>query len=85
MGFYEVHGGDYTNPHEPALAEALSVALDEWRDQLGLPLRRVLDLACGSGEVGTMASEKSAWKPAGGLGSRNMIAPQCGIAPCKSL
>ena len=40
-GFYEAHGGEYTNPHEPALTQALAEALEQWGaelpDQLRLP------------------------------------------------
>jgi SAM-dependent methyltransferase len=45
--FYEEHGGDYRNPHEAAIRAALHEGLSRW--QVGLS--RVLDLACGSGEV----------------------------------
>jgi len=51
--FYQVHGSTYRNPHEPVLNTALSLALSEWDDGglLRPALRRVLDLACGSGEA----------------------------------
>jgi hypothetical protein len=49
-GFYQEHGAQYRNPHEPALARALPRCLTSWRSQ-GLLLNSVLDLACGSGEV----------------------------------
>eukprot|EP00746_Dinoflagellata_sp_MGD_P164668 gnl/MRDRNA2_/MRDRNA2_93431_c0_seq1.p1 gnl/MRDRNA2_/MRDRNA2_93431_c0~~gnl/MRDRNA2_/MRDRNA2_93431_c0_seq1.p1 ORF type:complete len:573 (+),score=169.43 gnl/MRDRNA2_/MRDRNA2_93431_c0_seq1:58-1776(+) len=54
-GYFKTHGDRYTNPHEPAIARALLTALDKWclgTGRLGsTPLRRVHDLACGSGEV----------------------------------
>lgn len=51
--YYEAHGCQYTNPHEPLLAAAMHTALDAWRKTvLGVgPLRRGLDFACGSGEA----------------------------------
>jgi SAM-dependent methyltransferase len=45
--FYEEHGGDYRNPHEAAIRVALHEGLSRWQ----VDLSRVLDLACGSGEV----------------------------------
>ena len=52
-GYYEAHGDEYTNPHEPTLAVALHVALEAWRPLVldEGPLRRGLDYACGSGEA----------------------------------
>ena len=51
-GYYEAHGAQYTNPHEPTIAVALVNALEAWREMIGpLPLRRALDLGCGSGEA----------------------------------
>lgn len=46
-GYYERFGGEYRNPHEPAVRAALGRAVAEWH----LDLSHVLDLACGSGEV----------------------------------
>ena len=46
-GFYERHGADYRNPHEPAVIEILTRLVRRWPLDLG----RVLDLACGSGEA----------------------------------
>jgi hypothetical protein len=46
-GFYQRFGGSYRNPHEQAIRAALQSAVARW----ALPLDRVLDLACGSGEV----------------------------------
>lgn len=46
-GYYKKFGADYRNPHEPLIEDALLSAHAKW----DLPLTRVLDLACGSGEV----------------------------------
>jgi SAM-dependent methyltransferase len=46
-GYYARFGAGYRNPHEPVIREVLREAVARWR----LDLRRVLDLACGSGEV----------------------------------
>jgi 2-polyprenyl-3-methyl-5-hydroxy-6-metoxy-1,4-benzoquinol methylase len=48
--FYRRHGRDYRNPHEHLVRAILVQAVATWT----LDLSRVLDLACGSGEV-TMA------------------------------
>ena len=45
--FYEQKGADYRNPHEAAIRELLCAVVPRWQ----LDLTRVLDLACGSGEV----------------------------------
>lgn len=45
--FYERSGGRYRNPHEPAIERVLHAAVAKWSPDLS----RVLDLACGSGEV----------------------------------
>src|SRR5262245_9963803 len=45
--FYTEHGAAYRNPHEAAIREVLQVVVPRWQ----LDLTRVLDLACGSGEV----------------------------------
>jgi 2-polyprenyl-3-methyl-5-hydroxy-6-metoxy-1,4-benzoquinol methylase len=45
--FYERSGGQYRNPHEPAIERVLRAAVTKWSPDSG----RVLDLACGSGEV----------------------------------
>ncbi|CAK0809169.1 unnamed protein product [Prorocentrum cordatum] len=50
-GYYEAHGEEYTNPHEPALKRALVTAFEAWEPLLEPPVRRVHDLACGSGEA----------------------------------
>ncbi|HEU5102985.1 MAG TPA: class I SAM-dependent methyltransferase [Roseiflexaceae bacterium] len=46
-GFYQRFGDTYRNPHERAIRAALRAAVERW----ALPPGRVLDLACGSGEV----------------------------------
>lgn len=46
-GYYERHGAQYRNPHEQSVARALAEAVRAWEPDLS----RVLDLACGSGEV----------------------------------
>jgi len=46
-GFYQRFGGSYRNPHERVIRTTLQAAVARW----DLPLDRVLDLACGSGEV----------------------------------
>ena len=45
--YYRQHGGSYRNPHERAVAAALTRAVAEW----SLDVSHVLDLACGSGEA----------------------------------
>src|SRR5687768_12165034 len=47
QAFYRQFGDQYRNPHEPAVREALRLAIERWDVDLG----HVLDLACGSGEV----------------------------------
>jgi SAM-dependent methyltransferase len=46
-GYYTRFGATYRNPHERAIRSALAAAVARWR----MPLDRVLDLACGSGEA----------------------------------
>ena len=46
-GFYEQFGEEYRNPHEAAICSALHKGLSRWQ----VDLSRVLDLACGSGEI----------------------------------
>jgi SAM-dependent methyltransferase len=46
-GFYEKFGAEYRNPHESTIAALVNLAVDRWQ----LNCDRVLDLACGSGEV----------------------------------
>ena len=45
--YYRQFGAQYRNPHELAVRRAVQEAVAAW----GLNLTRVLDLACGSGEV----------------------------------
>lgn len=46
-GFYQQFGKDYRNPHEPTINRVIQLAVQKWQ----LDLQKVLDLACGSGEV----------------------------------
>ena len=45
--YYQNFGDNYINPHEKNIETALKIALNKWT----LNLDKVLDLACGSGEV----------------------------------
>jgi SAM-dependent methyltransferase len=46
--YYAAHGHDYANPHEPIVRRLLT----EWYESRRPPVdARILDLACGSGEV----------------------------------
>jgi SAM-dependent methyltransferase len=54
--FYQRRGAAYRNPHEAAIREVLRVGVPRWR----LDLTRVLDLACGSGEVTLVLRELGA-------------------------
>lgn len=47
QGFYEQFGDAYRNPHEAAIRSVLHAGLSRWK----VDLSRVLDLACGSGEI----------------------------------
>jgi cold shock CspA family protein/SAM-dependent methyltransferase len=55
--YYRIHGSSYMNPHEPVMSRALVTALNRWTPKLKLPLRRVHDLACGSGEASAAFSK----------------------------
>ncbi len=46
-GFYEKFGDEYRNPHESVIRKVLQLAVVKWQ----VDLSKVLDLACGSGEV----------------------------------
>lgn len=46
-GYYARFGAEYRNPHEAAVREAIALA----HVRAPLPLGRILDLACGSGEA----------------------------------
>lgn len=47
QAYYQEHGAGYRNPHEATIAELLRQVAIDWN----LNLSRVLDLACGSGEI----------------------------------
>lgn len=48
QGYYQAHAEDYRNPHEPQLLRLLAW----WVETFQIPQEtRILDLACGSGEV----------------------------------
>src|SRR5437899_2307616 len=69
QGYYEQFGAQYRNPHELAVRRAVRVAVAAW----GLDLTRVLDLACGSGEVTLALRDDTCPTPAqstGGWASR---------------
>jgi SAM-dependent methyltransferase len=52
--YYDQFGATYRNPHEDAIRTALREAVAGWKVDLA---GRVLDLACGSGEVTLMLRE----------------------------
>jgi SAM-dependent methyltransferase len=52
-GYYEQFGDAYRNPHEAAIRSALHEGLSRWQ----VDVSRVLDLACGSGEVTLVLQE----------------------------
>ncbi len=54
--FYQQYGAAYRNPHEAAIRGMLRVVVPRWQ----LDLTRVLDLACGSGEVTLVLRELGA-------------------------
>lgn len=54
--FYRTQGAEYRNPHEPAIREAIKLAVARWP----LDLSHVLDLACGSGEATLVLRELGA-------------------------
>ena len=47
-GYYSQHGSEYRNPHEDRLKIIVRQLIDKWNIQ---STDRVLDLACGSGEI----------------------------------
>jgi SAM-dependent methyltransferase len=61
QSFYERHGAEYHNPHEAAIRAVLRVVVPRWQ----LDLTRVLDLACGSGEITLALGELGAGAVAG--------------------
>jgi SAM-dependent methyltransferase len=52
-GFYQQFGATYSNPHEAQIKILLERLIPDW----SLDLSRVLDLACGSGEVSSVILE----------------------------
>lgn len=48
--YYQEHGVDYRNPHEEKIKIALLKGLSKWKPKMS----KVLDLACGSGEITLM-------------------------------
>ncbi|CAD8070232.1 unnamed protein product [Paramecium sonneborni] len=59
--YYQQHGSNYQNPHEHKIKQLLLIALTEWKPKL----TKVLDLACGSGEITLMLQS---------LGVKNIVA-----------
>lgn len=59
--YYERFGATYRNPHEGAVRAVLRAAVAQWP----IPLGRVLDLACGSGEATLALQELGAGTIAG--------------------
>lgn len=64
-GYYERFGAEYANPHEATIAEIVPEAVAA---RLGQPpfaqaAPRVLDLACGSGEVTGALVDRLGWPP----------------------
>lgn len=47
-GYYALFGSDYRNPHEDQLRTTVLQLVERWSLQ---PTERILDLACGSGEI----------------------------------
>lgn len=45
--FYQKHGGTYSNPHVKDIRKCINVVFSMWKP----PMNKVLDLACGSGEI----------------------------------
>lgn len=50
-GYYSQYGADYRNPHEARLNTVVRELVEKWNLK---PTDRVLDLACGSGEITLM-------------------------------
>jgi SAM-dependent methyltransferase len=50
-GYYSQYGSDYRNPHEDRLTTVVRQLVEKWALK---PTDRVLDLACGSGEITLM-------------------------------
>jgi len=47
-GYYSQYGSDYRNPHEDRLKIIVRQLVEKWNIK---PTERILDLACGSGEI----------------------------------
>ncbi len=47
-GYYSQYGSDYRNPHEDRLKTIVHQLVEKWNLK---PTERILDLACGSGEI----------------------------------
>lgn len=75
QGYYEQFGGQYRNPHELAVRQAIHTAVASWE----LDLTHVLDLACGSGEV-TLALRDELAKQVRGAGAIDGLDPYTGAA-----
>jgi hypothetical protein len=45
--YYRAHAGDYVNPHESDISQAIALAVERWRPDVS----HVLDLAAGTGEA----------------------------------
>jgi len=63
VGYYAQFGSDYRNPHEEQLSEIVLQLVERWSLQ---PAERILDLACGSGEV-THALETAGFRKINGI------------------
>ena len=50
-GYYSQYGADYRNPHEARLTAVVGQLVERWKLN---PTDRILDLACGSGEITLM-------------------------------
>lgn len=53
-GYYSQYGADYRNPHEDRLTVVVHQLVEKWNLK---PTDRILDLACGSGEITLMLRE----------------------------
>lgn len=64
-GYYERFGAEYANPHEAIVASVVTDAIVArlGRPEAGQPAPRVLDLACGSGEVTRALERLLGWPP----------------------
>jgi ubiquinone/menaquinone biosynthesis C-methylase UbiE len=53
--YYNKFGAAYRNPHEATLRRVFPKALAKWKDHL--TFNKILDLACGSGEMTIIVQE----------------------------